>query len=85
MSELPVATKHHIDTESRYMTTYHYSEQSRHEIERVQPAGEAQYFKEQFSQGSELLVLQSLKDWLLGHIAFSDKKLAAHLRHHGVK
>lgn len=85
LDEFLVATTHHFDTESRYMTNYHYPEQRQHEIEHAQLVGEAQHFKEQFSQGRELLVLQSLKDWLLGHIAYSDKKLAAYLRQQGVK
>ena len=85
LDELLVATRHHFDTESRYMSSYHFPEQSEHEAEHAQLVNEARRFKEQISQGRELLVLQSIKDWLLGHIAFSDKKLAAYLSQHGVK
>jgi diguanylate cyclase (GGDEF)-like protein/hemerythrin-like metal-binding protein/PAS domain S-box-containing protein len=85
LDELLVATSHHFDTESRYMTNYQYPEQRRHEVEHAQLVNEAQHFKEQFGQGRELLVLQSIKDWLLGHITYSDKKLAAYLVQHGVK
>lgn len=85
LDELLVATTHHFDTESRYMTNYHYPQQNQHETEHSLLVNEAKRFKEQFSQGRELLVLQSLKDWLLGHITYSDKKLAAYLAQHGVK
>jgi diguanylate cyclase (GGDEF)-like protein/PAS domain S-box-containing protein/hemerythrin-like metal-binding protein len=85
LDELLVATVHHFDTESRYMTSYHYPDQSGHEMEHAKLVNEAQDFKEQFSQGRELLVLQSIKDWLLGHIAYSDKKMAAYLLEHGAK
>lgn len=85
LDELLVATRHHFETENRYMITYNYPEQREHELEHAQLLNEAQRFKEQISQGRELLVLQSVKDWLLSHIAFSDKKLAAYLVHQGLK
>ena len=79
LDELLVATVHHFETESRFMTEYHYPEQLQHEDEHARLVNEAQHFKEQFSQGRELLILQSIKDWLLGHMAYSDKRLAAYL------
>ena len=85
VDELVVATVHHFDTESRYMTQYRYPEQSAHEGEHARLVNEAQHFREQFSQGRELLVLQSIKDWLLGHIVYSDKKMASYLTQQGVK
>jgi diguanylate cyclase (GGDEF)-like protein/PAS domain S-box-containing protein/hemerythrin-like metal-binding protein len=85
LDELLVATMHHFDTENRYMANYHYPEQYQHEMEHAQLVNEMQHFKEKFSQGRELLVLQSLKDWLLGHITYSDKKMAIYLVQHGVK
>jgi hemerythrin len=39
----------------------------------------------EFKEGRELLALQSVKDWLLAHIIYSDKSLAAYLKQHGVK
>lgn len=83
--ELLAATVHHFDTESQYMTNYHFPEQDRHEAEHAQLVNEAQHFKAQFTEGRELLALQSIKDWLLGHIAYSDKSLASYLKQHGVK
>jgi diguanylate cyclase (GGDEF)-like protein/PAS domain S-box-containing protein/hemerythrin-like metal-binding protein len=85
IDELIVATTHHFDTESRYMTQARYPEQSVHEAEHAQLVNEALQFKAQFNQGRELLVLQSIKDWLLEHIIYSDRKLATYLVQHGVK
>ncbi|MGE5758095.1 MAG: bacteriohemerythrin [Sideroxydans sp.] len=81
--DLLVATTHHFDTESRYMTNYRYPEQRVHELEHAQLVGEALNLKAQFTQGRELLAMQSIKDWLLNHIAYSDKKLAAYLVQQG--
>jgi hemerythrin-like metal-binding protein len=83
--ELLVATTHHFDTESRYMTSYHYPEQSAHEVEHAHLVNEALQLKTQFRDGRELLALQSIKDWLLGHIVFSDKRMAVYLRQQGMK
>ncbi|MBI4808668.1 MAG: bacteriohemerythrin [Nitrosomonadales bacterium] len=82
--ELLVATTHHFDTESRYMSSYHYPNQSAHEVEHAHLINEALQMKSQFRDGRELLALQSIKDWLLGHIIYSDKKMAAYLRQQGM-
>jgi diguanylate cyclase (GGDEF)-like protein/PAS domain S-box-containing protein/hemerythrin-like metal-binding protein len=83
--ELLVATTHHFDTESRHMKEQHYPEQDKHEAEHAHLVNDVAHFKAQFNQGRELLALQSIKDWLLGHIVYSDKKLGAYLVQHGVK
>ena len=46
---------------------------------------EAHYLKEKLARGGELLVLQSLKDWLLAHIIHVDKPFMEYLSRHGVK
>jgi diguanylate cyclase (GGDEF)-like protein/PAS domain S-box-containing protein/hemerythrin-like metal-binding protein len=83
--ELQVATKHHFDTESRYMANCDYPERDAHEAEHAQLLNQLQHFKAQFNEGRELLVLQSIKDWLLGHIIYSDKKMATYLAQHGME
>jgi diguanylate cyclase (GGDEF)-like protein/PAS domain S-box-containing protein/hemerythrin-like metal-binding protein len=83
--DLLVATTHHFDTEGRYMKEQHYPRLDEHESEHAHLVNEVVHFKEQFSQGRELLVLQLIKDWLLNHIIYSDKKLGAYLVQHGVK
>jgi hemerythrin-like metal-binding protein len=85
IEELLVATTHHFDTESRYMTKCNYPGQSAHEAEHARLLSEALLFKAQFNQGRELLVLQSIKDWLLDHIVYADRKMAAYLIQHGMK
>jgi diguanylate cyclase (GGDEF)-like protein/PAS domain S-box-containing protein/hemerythrin-like metal-binding protein len=82
--ELLVATTHHFDTENRYMAQYHYPEQVAHEAEHARLVDEALQMKAQFRDGRELLALQSIKDWLLGHILYLDKKMATHLRQQGM-
>jgi diguanylate cyclase (GGDEF)-like protein/PAS domain S-box-containing protein/hemerythrin-like metal-binding protein len=85
LDELLAATTQHFQAEQRLMSTHNYPEQVEHELEHTRLLNEAMHFRERFTQGRELLVLQSIKDWLLGHIAFSDKKLADYLRDRGLK
>jgi len=83
--ELLDATTHHFATESRYMKESHYPEQDKHEAEHAHLVNDVAHFKVQFQQGRELLVLQSIKDWLLNHIVYSDKRLGTYLVQHGMK
>lgn len=82
--DLLVATTEHFETESRYMTEYQYPEQYVHEMEHAHLVNEAIHLKSQFEHGGELLALQSLKDWLLNHINYSDRSLGAFLAERGV-
>lgn len=83
--ELLMATVHHFDTESRYMVQYQYPDRAGHELMHAQLVETAQQLKKQFQEGRELLALQSVKDWLLGHILFEDKRLGSFLQMQGVK
>jgi len=83
--ELLEATAHHFATESRYMKELHYPEQDKHEAEHAHLVNDVAHFKAQFQQGRELLVLQSIKDWLLNHIVYSDKRLGTYLVQQGMK
>jgi diguanylate cyclase (GGDEF)-like protein/PAS domain S-box-containing protein/hemerythrin-like metal-binding protein len=83
--ELLAAATRHFDTESRYMTEADYPEQEAHEAEHTLLVKELLLFKAQFNQGREHLVLQSVRDWLLEHIIYEDRKMAAYLIQHGVK
>jgi hemerythrin len=67
------------------MKELHYPEQDKHEAEHAHLVNDVAHFKVQFQQGRELLVLQSIKDWLLNHIVYSDKRLGAYLVQHGMK
>jgi diguanylate cyclase (GGDEF)-like protein/PAS domain S-box-containing protein/hemerythrin-like metal-binding protein len=83
--ELLMATVHHFDTESRYMELYGYPDRAAHELTHANLVETARQLKKQFQEGRELLALQSIKDWLLGHIVYEDKRLAAYLKQQGVK
>lgn len=83
--ELLVATTHHFDTESRYMKLYHYPDEEAHEAEHEHLVNDALQMKAQFRDGRELLALQSIKDWLLGHVLYSDKRMSAYLRLQGMR
>jgi len=45
---------------------------------------EAKYMLERLSVNDEAPQLDSIKDWLLKHIEYSDKPLAEYLQQHGV-
>jgi len=83
--ELLAAITHHFETEESYMKKYGYPEWSAHEADHARLLKEVQHLKGQFSEGRELSAMHSIKDWLLNHIAYEDKKLAAHLKQRGVK
>ena len=70
--------RYHFDAEERLMNQYGYMEDEAHKQRHQRLIGEANYLREKFIQGDELLVLQSLKDWLLTHILDTDKPLAGH-------
>lgn len=74
----------HFETEHRLMERYHYPEIAAHDHEHAALVDEAKHFQVRINQGGELLALQSIKDWLLNHIHFTDKALAKYLIAHGV-
>jgi diguanylate cyclase (GGDEF)-like protein/PAS domain S-box-containing protein/hemerythrin-like metal-binding protein len=83
--ELLLATVHHFDTESRYMTQHQYPDRAAHELAHSNLVETAKQLKRQFQEGREVLALQAVKDWLLGHIAYEDKRLGNFLQKQGVK
>lgn len=79
--ELIAYTKRHFETEEQLMKQYGYTEDETHRQGHQQLLEEMNYLREKFTQGGELLVLQSLKDWLLQHID-TDEPMASHLKRH---
>lgn len=69
----------HFGTEHRLMAQYHYRGQAVHDHEHEKLIDEIERLAGEFSRGNDLLVLQTIKDWLLGHIEGSDKPLGAFL------
>ena len=74
----------HFETEERLMDQYGYSDDEAHKLGHQRLIESANYLRGKFIQGNELLVLQSIKDWLLPHILIMDKPFASYLVQHGV-
>ena len=83
--ELIAHAESHFAVEERLMDKYDYPESGMHRNEHKRLIAEAHYLKDKLAQGGELLVLQSLKDWLLTHILHVDKPFVEYLFRHGVK
>ena len=74
----------HFEAEERLMEKYGYIEDEAHKQGHQRLIGEANYLRGKFLQGDELLVLQSLKDWLLTHTLDTDREFASYLVQCGV-
>lgn len=72
----------HFAVEERMMEECGYPDAASHKDEHKRLMLEAHYLKEQLAQGGELLVLQSIKDWLLAHTANVDKPFAVYFNSH---
>lgn len=77
--ELSAYAGFHFQTEERLMDQYRYPEVAAHKDEHQRLLGEMKYLKARFADGSELLVLQWIKDWLIGHISGADRRLSEYL------
>ena len=73
----------HFESEERLMAEYGYNEIAAHKQVHQHLLGQTHYLRSKFIQGSELLVLQSIKDWLLPHILDMDKPFANYLIQRG--
>ena len=78
-------TKLHFDTESRLMAQVDYPAHAAHEQAHAALLGELAQLKASLSSGGELLVLQTIKDWLLNHIEHADRPLGAFVAGFGKK
>lgn len=83
--DLVAYTDFHFRSEEQLMIENGYPDTDAHKNEHRLLVEESHYLKERLVDGSELLALQSLKDWVLAHIQFMDKKLATYLLRHGTK
>ena len=82
--ELIAHAESHFAVEEQMMDKYGYPEGGMHKNEHRRLIAEAHYLKDKLARGGELLVLQSLKDWLLAHIIHVDKPFVEYLSRHGV-
>jgi diguanylate cyclase (GGDEF)-like protein/hemerythrin-like metal-binding protein/PAS domain S-box-containing protein len=69
----------HFDTEDRLMVQSNYPDTEYHRQAHEHLLLEMKHLKNRFSQGGELSVLQSLKDWFVRHINTADKALGQFL------
>jgi len=64
------------------MEQYGYPRQIEHNQSHHRLLSEIGHIKARLNHGDELITLQTIKDWLMGHIENEDKPLGAHLRQH---
>jgi diguanylate cyclase (GGDEF)-like protein/hemerythrin-like metal-binding protein/PAS domain S-box-containing protein len=79
LSELLAFTSAHFATEEMLMAKYDYPGVEEHQKQHVGLLSDLQAIAGQFNPGVELEILQSIKDWLMGHIQQADKPLGAYL------
>jgi len=75
----------HFGTENRLMKESGYPDATEHMRQHVQLLNEMKYLKQRFSQGGELVVLQWIKDWFVGHISGADKPLGTYLNGRSIR
>lgn len=73
--DLLTSTRHHFDTENRLMTHMGYPARAAHEQAHQALLSELGQLASQLEAGNELLLLQTLKDWLLHHIEHADRPM----------
>lgn len=82
--ELIAFTIFHFETEHRLMVRYAYPGLAVHDHDHEQLVDEVTRIASELPQGNDLLVLQTIKDWLIGHIQNADKPLGAFLVKRGL-
>jgi diguanylate cyclase (GGDEF)-like protein/hemerythrin-like metal-binding protein/PAS domain S-box-containing protein len=80
LEEIATYVVFHFDTEDQLMVEAKYPETENHRRAHEYLISEMKYLKTRFSQGGELSVLQSLKDWFVKHINAADKSLGTFLK-----
>ncbi len=83
LAALQAATLHHFTTEHDYMRRYGYPGREAHDDEHDRLLAEIAQIVDELQPGGERLLLQTLKDWLIGHIEGSDKTLGNFLANAG--
>jgi len=82
--DLIAFTRLHFDTEHALMAAHNYPGQDIHDRQHHELLKQAEQLVERLMPGDELTLLQTLKDWLLGHIVNSDKHMGAFLVSRGL-
>ena len=84
IDEIIQHTMAHFAAEQKLMDTYDYPGRKIHVGEHDYLIQEVERITADFHQGSELLMLQTIKDWLLGHVQTADRELGRYLDERGV-
>jgi diguanylate cyclase (GGDEF)-like protein/hemerythrin-like metal-binding protein/PAS domain S-box-containing protein len=82
--ELIRYTAFHFQTEHRLMEKHAYPQRAAHDQEHAQLVGELRLILQKKSGEGDMLVLQKIKDWLVGHMHNSDRALGQYLNQQGV-
>lgn len=86
VAELKDYVDEHFAAEERYMRDLEYPDLRRHQLEHIQFAQEVAGFDRACRQGGctvNHVVLEFLKNWLLSHIARTDRRYADYARQRG--
>lgn len=84
LTALLAFTRQHFDTEHGLMLEYGYPGMDTHDHQHMELLKQAEQLVERMTPGDELILLQTLKDWLIGHILNSDKPMGAYLVSRGL-
>jgi diguanylate cyclase (GGDEF)-like protein/hemerythrin-like metal-binding protein/PAS domain S-box-containing protein len=84
-NELITFATEHFETEHRLMVEHQFPGQEQHDAQHTQLADQLAEIFGRFEPGDEIRLLQTTKDWLMGHIQHADKPLGAYLLHKGVR
>lgn len=77
-------TAEHFETEGHLMAQCAYQDLRSHEKEHALLLDEAMRLRQHLSEGGELLAMQTIKDWLVNHIAYADKPMARFMLNQGL-
>jgi diguanylate cyclase (GGDEF)-like protein/hemerythrin-like metal-binding protein/PAS domain S-box-containing protein len=75
LDELVTFTRHHFETEQRLMEKHGYPEALAHAQEHRRLLADLLSIRTLADEGSRMRTLQSLKEWLVSHIAHGDREL----------
>jgi diguanylate cyclase (GGDEF)-like protein/hemerythrin-like metal-binding protein/PAS domain S-box-containing protein len=82
--ELLAFATEHFATEHQLMVDHHYPGLKAHESQHTHLTEQLTEIFNRFEQGDEMRLLQTTKDWLMGHIQHADKPLGAFLIEKGI-
>jgi len=75
-------TVFHFETEHQLMVDSDYPEIKSHNRAHKHLLNQLQYLADQKGEGNEMLLLQTVKDWLFNHVRYCDKALGNFLKAH---